>query len=252
MAQAPDAQELLEAVPLLEGAAAALQALQRARGGPRVQTSGWRTGESARRARSTPWATSRRGSPSPCVSLHGQPLLPRPALPAAAQGHAETAQLLLRQQQRLWGRGPRAGAAYGRLRRAAAPDTGQPAAGVGHLGRGDGHRRIGLGARQYAAGATIRGLGRGEEWLDRTLPRTLEGLAPDEVAPPQIIGRPSEVEPLQETRAIQDIEAFTQNQMAEAEAEGFASAAEAAASRAEAAAAAEAGAAGAGILGHCR
>ena len=69
------------------------------------------------------------------------------------------------------------------------------------------------------------------------------------MAPPQIIGRPSEVEPLslQEARAIQDIEAFTQNQMAEAEAEGFASAAEAAAS-AEAAVAVEAGAAGSGIL----
>ena len=121
---------------------------------------------------------------------------------------------------------------------------------------------IGLGARQYAEGATIRGLGRGEQWLDRTLriPRTRESLVPppDEVAPPQIIGRPSEVEPLleragqraalQEARAIQDIEAFTQGQMAEAEAEGLASAAEAAASGAEAAAAAEAGVAGTGIL----
>ena len=52
---------------------------------------------------------------------------------------------------------------------------------------------IGLGARQFVKGATIRGLGRGEQWLDRTLriPRTPEGLAPppDEVAPPQIIGR---------------------------------------------------------------
>ena len=39
---------------------------------------------------------------------------------------------------------------------------------------------IGLGARQYAAGATIRGLGRREQWLDRTLriPSTPEGLAP--------------------------------------------------------------------------
>ena len=97
---------------------------------------------------------------------------------------------------------------------------------------------LGLGARQYAEGAAIRGLGRGEQWLDRTLriPRTPDGLAPppDEVAPPQIIGRPSEVlleragqrAALQEARAIQDIEAFTQGQMAEAEAaEGFASAA---------------------------
>ena len=45
---------------------------------------------------------------------------------------------------------------------------------------------IGLGARQYVAGA-IRGLGRGEQWLDRTLriPRTPETLAPppDKVAP---------------------------------------------------------------------
>ena len=55
-----------------------------------------------------------------------------------------------------------------------------------------------------------------------------EGLAPprDEVAPPPIIARPSKVDPLleragqraalQEARAIQDIEAFTQGQMAEA------------------------------------
>ena len=92
---------------------------------------------------------------------------------------------------------------------------------------------------------------RGRQWLDRTLriPRTPEGLAPppDEVAPPQIIGRPSEVEPLLERagqraaeverQAAQDIEAFTQGQMAEAEAEGFASAAEAAVLGAEAAAA---------------
>ena len=37
---------------------------------------------------------------------------------------------------------------------------------------------IGLGARQYAAGATIRGLGRGEQWLDRRIPRTPERLRP--------------------------------------------------------------------------
>ena len=43
---------------------------------------------------------------------------------------------------------------------------------------------------------------RGRNWIDRNLriPRAPEGLAPppDEVAPPQIIGRPSEVEPLLE------------------------------------------------------
>ena len=79
-----------------------------------------------------------------------------------------------------------------------------------------------------------------------------EGLAPppDEVAPPQIIGRPSEVEPLLERAgqraqevertAARDIEQFMSEQVAEAEAtEGFASTAEAAAGAAEAAAAAE-------------
>ena len=97
---------------------------------------------------------------------------------------------------------------------------------------------------------------RGRNWIDRNLriPRTPEGLAPppDEVAPPQIIGRPSEVEPLLERAgqraqeveraAARDIEQFMSQQMAEAEAtEGFASAAEAAAGAAEAATAAEAG-----------
>ncbi|CAE7819707.1 FV3-083R, partial [Symbiodinium sp. KB8] len=72
-----------------------------------------------------------------------------------------------------------------------------------------------------------------------------------DAASPQIIGRPSEVEPLleragqraavEEGRAIQDMEAFMHGQVAEAEAEGFASAAEAAVSGAEAAAAAEVG-----------
>ena len=71
----------------------------------------------------------------------GRPGLPRAALPRAAQGHAAAAQLLFGQQQRFRGRGPRPGATHGRLRRAAALDAGQPAAGVGHLGRGDGHRR---------------------------------------------------------------------------------------------------------------
>ena len=70
------------------------------------------------------------------------------------------------------------------------------------------------------------------------------------MAPPQIIGRPSEVEPLLERAgqraqeveraAAQDIEQFMSEQVAEAEAtEGFASTAEVAAGAAEAAAAAE-------------
>ena len=95
----------------------------------------------------------------------------------------------------------------------------------------------------------------GGDWLDRTLriPRRPPGLAPppDEVPAPQIIGRPSEVEPLLERagqraveverQAAQDIEQFASQQVAEAEAsEGFATAAEAAAGAAEAAAAAEA------------
>ena len=95
---------------------------------------------------------------------------------------------------------------------------------------------------------------RGRNWIDRNLriPRTPEGLAPppDEVAPPQIIGRPSEVEPLLERAgqraqeveraAARDIEQFMSEQVAEAEAtEGFASTAEMAAGAAEAAAAAE-------------
>ena len=95
---------------------------------------------------------------------------------------------------------------------------------------------------------------RGRNWIDRNLriPRAPEGLAPppDEVAPPQIIGRPSEVEPLLERAgqraqeveraAARDIEQFMSEQVAEAEAtEGFASTAEAAAGAADAAAAAE-------------
>ncbi|CAE7205143.1 unnamed protein product [Symbiodinium natans] len=95
---------------------------------------------------------------------------------------------------------------------------------------------------------------RGRNWIDRNLriPRTPEGLAPppDEVAPPQIIGRPSEVEPLLERAgqraqeveraAARDIEQFMSEQVAEAETtEGFASTAEVAAGAAEAAAAAE-------------
>ena len=85
-------------------------------------------------------------------------------------------------------------------------------------------------------------------------PEAAPGLAPppDEVPAPQIIGRPSEVEPLLERAgqraaeveraAAQDIESFASQQLAEAEAsEGFATAAEAAAGAAEAAAAAEGG-----------
>ena len=100
--------------------------------------------------------------------------------------------------------------------------------------------------------------------MDRTLriPRRPPGLAPppDEVPPPQIIGRPSEVEPLLERagqraaeverHAAQDIEAFASQQLAEAEAsEGFATAAEAAAAGAEAATAAEAGGGALALLG---
>ena len=95
---------------------------------------------------------------------------------------------------------------------------------------------------------------RGRNWIDRNLriPRAPEGLAPppDEVAPPQIIGQPSEVQPLLERAgqraqeveraAARDIEQFMSEQVAEAEAtEGFASTAEAAAGAADAAAAAE-------------
>ena len=72
----------------------------------------------------------------------------------------------------------------------------------------------------------------GGDWLDRTL-RIPRRPPPDEVPPPQIIGRPSEVEPLLERagqraaeverQAAQDIEQFASQQLAEAEAsEGFA------------------------------
>ena len=78
--------------------------------------------------------------------------------------------------------------------------------------------------------------------------------------PPQIIGRPSEVEPLLERAgqraaeveraAAQDIEAFASQQLAEAEAsEGFSTAAEVAAAGAEAATAAEAGGGALALLG---
>ena len=119
-------------------------------------------------------------------------------------------------------------------------------------------------ARSVGENGTFNILNRGGDWLDRTLriPRRPPGLGPppDEVPPPQIIGRPSEVEPLLERagqraaeverQAAQDIEAAASQQLAEAEAsEGFASAAEAAAAGAEAATAAEAGGGALALLG---
>ena len=110
--------------------------------------------------------------------------------------------------------------------------------------------------RSATENQTMNVLRGGGDWLDRTLriPRRPPGLAlpPDEVPAPQIIGRPSEVEPLLERAgqraaeveraAAQDIESFASQQLAEAEAsEGFATAAEAAAGAAEVATAAEAG-----------
>ena len=110
--------------------------------------------------------------------------------------------------------------------------------------------------RSVSENQTMLALRGGGDWLDRTLriPRRPPGLAPppDEVPAPQIIGRPSEVEPLLERagqraaeverQAAQDIERFASQQVAEAEAtEGFASAAEVAAAGAETAAAVETG-----------
>ena len=110
--------------------------------------------------------------------------------------------------------------------------------------------------RSVTENQTMNVLRGGGDWLDRTLriPRRPPGLAPppDEVPAPQMIGRPSEVEPLLqragqraaevERQAAQDIESFASQQLAETEAsEGFATAAEAAAAGAEAATAAEAG-----------
>ena len=118
--------------------------------------------------------------------------------------------------------------------------------------------------RSVTENQTTLALRGGGDWLDRTLriPRRPPGLAPppDEVPAPQIIGRPSEVEPLLERagqraaeverQAAQDIESFASQQLAEAEAsEGFATAAEAAAGAAEAAAAAEAGSGALALLG---
>ena len=92
--------------------------------------------------------------------------------------------------------------------------------------------------RSVSENQTMLALRGGGDWLDRTLriPRRPPGLAPppDEVPAPQIIGRPSEVEPLLqragqraaevERQAAQDIERFASQQIAEAEAmEGFAS-----------------------------
>ena len=119
-------------------------------------------------------------------------------------------------------------------------------------------------SQSFAESRTWNALRGGEDWLDRTLriPRRPPGLGPppDEVPPPQIIGRPSEVEPLLERagqraaeverQAAQDIEQFASQQLAEAEAsEGFATAAEAAAGAAEAATAAEAGTGALALLG---
>ena len=92
-------------------------------------------------------------------------------------------------------------------------------------------------ARSVGENGTFNILNRGGDWLDRTLriPRRPPGLGtPARRGPsPQIIGRPSEVEPLLERagqraaeverQAAQDIEAFASQQVAEAEAsEGFA------------------------------
>ena len=86
--------------------------------------------------------------------------------------------------------------------------------------------------RSVSENQTMLALRGGGDWLDRTLriPRRPPGLAPppDEVPAPQIIGRPSEVEPLLkragqraaevERAAAQDIESFASQQLAEAEA----------------------------------
>ena len=118
--------------------------------------------------------------------------------------------------------------------------------------------------RSVSENQTMLALRGGGDWLDRTLriPRRPPGLAPppDEVPAPQIIGRPSEVEPLLqragqraaevERAAAQDIESFASQQLAEAEAsESFATAAEAAAGAAEAATAAEAGTGALALVG---
>ena len=118
--------------------------------------------------------------------------------------------------------------------------------------------------RSVAENQTFNILRGGGDWLDRTLriPRRPPGLGPppDEVPAPQMIGRPSEVEPLleragqraaeAERAAARDIEQFAAQQVAEAEAtEGFAATAEAAAGAAEAVTAAEAGGGVLSVLG---
>ena len=118
--------------------------------------------------------------------------------------------------------------------------------------------------RSVAENQTFNILRGGGDWLDRTLriPRRPPGLGPppDEVPAPQMIGRPSEVEPLLERAgqraaeveraAARDIEQFAAQQVAEAEAtEGFAATAEAAAGAAEAVTAAEAGGGVLSVLG---
>ena len=81
--------------------------------------------------------------------------------------------------------------------------------------------------RSVTENQTMLALRGGGDWLDRTLriPRRPPGLAPppDEVPAPQIIGRPSEVEPLLERagqraaeverQAAQDIESFASQQL---------------------------------------
>ena len=82
--------------------------------------------------------------------------------------------------------------------------------------------------RSVTENQTMLALRGGGDWLDRTLriPRRPPGMAPppDEVPAPQIIGRPSEVEPLLERagqraaeverQAAQDIESFASQQLA--------------------------------------
>ena len=140
---------------------------------------------------------------------------------------------------------------------AQAPDTGGPPARVRHPSGGDSDRR----SRRRRCGRDEKRLGEPDDECAagrRRLagphaahPRRPPGLAPppDEVPAPQIIGRPSEVEPLLEragqraAEAAQDIERFASRRIVQAEATGFASAAEVAAAGAETAAAAETGSA---------
>ena len=106
-------------------------------------------------------------------------------------------------------------------------------------------------SRPTAETSTATGCAVGSGWTGHcAFPGRLKDWRPHPTKWPRR-SRPSEVEPLLERagqraaeverQAAQDIEVFTQGQMAEAEAESFTSAAEAVASSAEAAAAAEAG-----------